>query len=487
MGRRSHGKGSISPDSRSHRRGVMGGVIHFFDFRRMLSVIRHRSHEDSVGDNPTLTVNGRKGRRRSKEASSSIPQLTRTLSIHYLECNDYVLNDGEVIVSPKPTVVANDPVAELQITKDEEFYSTRRELFLKLIHDDEKNNSNENSMETPRTEDVGVGAGADDRRMTGEEKKKQKHRISMDRFLHKIPYGQKISDGIRVEKAGITGGGFKRSRSLTESVNRYSLFMESTNTQSLLPRSISAREYGPFPAMNRSKTLGSSPNFPSFREFVEEKSEIKGLVTIGEEESQSDTIEVKSEKLEDRNEFTENEIQEFHPMHLRVESQDRPEFNYVRELLLKSGLNTIDEASPETWNSPDQPVDFALFEELEGVKCKIDFGLYAPDINLDHLLLFDLINQVLLDTYSSNHLSSWFKPRRLVATEASVLEEVWAKINWHRSYNLKKLNNSIDQILTRDFSRDDGWMEFALDSQILGEEIQGLIFDDLLNEFIMMM
>ncbi|XP_039119253.1 uncharacterized protein LOC120255504 isoform X1 [Dioscorea cayenensis subsp. rotundata] len=76
-----------------------------------------------------------------------------------------------------------------------------------------------------------------------QETKKEQQRISMDGLLHKIPYGRKVSekderhnlwDGLAPEKAFSANSkhysrGFRRSRSLTESLESYSRLLESVS------------------------------------------------------------------------------------------------------------------------------------------------------------------------------------------------------------------------------------------------------------------
>ena len=65
----------------------------------------------------------------------------------------------------------------------------------------------------------------------------------------------------------------------------------------------------------------------------------------------------------------------------------------------------------------------------------------------------------------------------------SVLKEVWVRINCYLRY--KPLNEeSFDKIMSRDLSREDGWMDLQFESECVGIEVEDLIFEELLEELL---
>ncbi|XP_044347175.1 uncharacterized protein [Triticum aestivum] len=161
------------------------------------------------------------------------PKLLRTLSIHYLENNDYVLNgqsaaNGDGSSHGAKLSPPNDTSTNLQ-------------------------------QDTLSNQD---GSGTD------HVKRKSHRSISMDGVLHKVPYGQRLSgDNIRQElprSASATydrdglkpyigtaakrhgNSGFRRSRSLSESLESYSHLLDSissSESKRVLTSSKSTRDH----------------------------------------------------------------------------------------------------------------------------------------------------------------------------------------------------------------------------------------------------
>ncbi|KAJ8754253.1 hypothetical protein K2173_002153 [Erythroxylum novogranatense] len=174
-------------------------------------------------------------------------------------------------------------------------------------------------------------------------------------------------------------------------------------------------------------------------------------------------------------------------LHFQVDAKDKADFDYVREILELSGFTQDEELG--TWHSDEQPVDPSLFQEM------IDCMLLDPESsgneegdNFYYLLLFDLINEVLMDIYAKSYsfypipLSSLSKIRPMPMGQ-HVLKEVWGQIRWymnsspgHRHY--------LDYILSKDLAKSDGWMNLQFDMECVGLELEDMIFDDLLDEVV---
>ncbi|CAG7912180.1 unnamed protein product [Brassica rapa] len=176
---------------------------------------------------------------------------------------------------------------------------------------------------------------------------------------------------------------------------------------------------------------------------------------------------------------------------LQVEAQDKGKFNYVKDILEISGFNAPESLS--MWQSEYQPLDPLVYEEMTTTTgCMI----HDPECsrneeeggNCNHLLLFDLINEVLIEIYERSYhycpkpLSSLCRIHPM-PVGYSVLKEVWIRINCYLRY--KPLNEeSFDKIMSRDLSREDGWMDLQFESECVGIEVEDLIFEELLEELL---
>ncbi|XP_016647569.1 PREDICTED: uncharacterized protein LOC103340900 [Prunus mume] len=176
---------------------------------------------------------------------------------------------------------------------------------------------------------------------------------------------------------------------------------------------------------------------------------------------------------------------EMNMSHLQVDARDMAEFNYVRDVLEQSGFNGNE--SLGAWHSDDQPVDPLAYEGVEG--CLV----HDPDCSgneeggkCDHFLLFDMINEVLMEIYGRSYtycpmtLSSLCNIPLMPAGH-HVLKQVWALVSWYLSLR-PEFDQSLDYVVSRDLAKNDGWMNLQFDSECIGIELEDLIFDDLLEE-----
>ncbi|GAB4833802.1 hypothetical protein Ancab_032051 [Ancistrocladus abbreviatus] len=170
-----------------------------------------------------------------------------------------------------------------------------------------------------------------------------------------------------------------------------------------------------------------------------------------------------------------------------VGSKHQADFKYVRDILQISGYTGNQLLG--SWYSAEQPVDPSVFVEFES--CSLvepDCLAFEENTQCNHLLLFDLINEVLLAiyersvTYWPNPLSSASRIHPM-PRGYHVLEEVWASISWYLS-SRPELDPSLDYATSRDLAKDDGWMNLQFDAECVGLELEDFIFDDLLKELI---
>ncbi|KAM6574615.1 hypothetical protein CsatA_022942 [Cannabis sativa] len=173
--------------------------------------------------------------------------------------------------------------------------------------------------------------------------------------------------------------------------------------------------------------------------------------------------------------------------HLKVNSKDKAEFSYVRDVLELSGFSS--NAFLGTWHSDDQPVDPSVYEEVEGC-LEVDPNTCAnEDFESDHMLLFDIINEVLIEIYARSYSYCPF-PLSCVSLMSPmpagphVLREVWSLISWYLSFK-PEVGQSLDYVVGRDLAKSHGWMNLQFDSECVGLELEDLIFEDLLEEAIL--
>lgn len=173
-------------------------------------------------------------------------------------------------------------------------------------------------------------------------------------------------------------------------------------------------------------------------------------------------------------------------LHLELNRpEDDADFNYLRDVLEVSGF--IGPESLGTWYSLEQPLSPTLFKALEAYLHKgLESSSEDVAYNCDHLLLFDLINEELLDIYESSlayfpKLFSFTQRVRPLPRGNNVIDEVWKRISWHRR-STSEMEQSIEDIVARDCEKGDGWMNLQLDAEDAALDLEDLIFDELVDE-----
>ncbi|KAK2986101.1 hypothetical protein RJ640_003756 [Escallonia rubra] len=168
-----------------------------------------------------------------------------------------------------------------------------------------------------------------------------------------------------------------------------------------------------------------------------------------------------------------------------IYGNDDADFSYVREILERSGF--IGNDLHGAWHLSDQLLNPSLFEELEGCwPHETDYPGEDTSPCLHHLLLFDLVNEALLQiyersfTYYPRALSTSCRARPLPVGD-HIIEEVWTSIR--RSLSEKpEMKQSLDSVMAQDMAKDDGWMNLQWESECVALDLEDLIFDELLEE-----
>ncbi|KAK4759624.1 hypothetical protein SAY87_022755 [Trapa incisa] len=180
------------------------------------------------------------------------------------------------------------------------------------------------------------------------------------------------------------------------------------------------------------------------------------------------------------------------PLHdflqFQVNINDVELFNFVKAVLEVSGLGGNE--APEVWKSENQSVSYSVYEEVE------NYLLMDPECSgneldggdPDHLLLFDMTNEVLVDIYQQS-LSYWPAPLarhcniRQVPVGPHLLRAVWANITTYLGFRIV-LDPSLTHVFRMDLEKGNRWMDLQFESECTCIELEELIFDDLLEELI---
>ncbi|KAL8197925.1 hypothetical protein R6Q57_030083 [Mikania cordata] len=158
---------------------------------------------------------------------------------------------------------------------------------------------------------------------------------------------------------------------------------------------------------------------------------------------------------------------------------DKAEFQFVKQVLEKSGfLLGFGE-----WYRPMDPL---LFEEVETcfLQAKYLDSIKEEEVKINdhHLLLFDLVNEALLEIHNTTHT---YCPH-LLTTRSKLspmpvgyrfLERVWVIVNMYLSW-------SFDDAMSRDLAKGNGWMNLHADAEFVGMQLEELLVDDLLDELV---
>ncbi|KAH0659744.1 hypothetical protein KY289_028492 [Solanum tuberosum] len=172
---------------------------------------------------------------------------------------------------------------------------------------------------------------------------------------------------------------------------------------------------------------------------------------------------------------------EHHDKSYRKENAD---LFYVRDILDHSGFSR--NFFKTTWYSEVQVLNPSLVRELESLwhEEEEECCLGEFDFCCHHHLLFDLVNEVLVQmydrsfTYYPKALSNSCRVAQLL--ENRMNEEVCNNVG--TLLRLKPEQESIDTIVDQDLKMDDGWMNLQLESECLALELEDMIFNDLLEE-----
>ncbi|XP_012083387.1 uncharacterized protein LOC105642980 isoform X2 [Jatropha curcas] len=179
--------------------------------------------------------------------------------------------------------------------------------------------------------------------------------------------------------------------------------------------------------------------------------------------------------LPQRIQFEENDpLAEDIVTHLKGIQEKESLFEYVKAVLHASELNW-DEFYIMS-NSSDPLLDPSIFDEV---------GLFPNQLCCDKKLLFDCINEALMEVYGRYFGCplglSFEKPHIRPAPDLrNAIHEVWEGVYW---YLLPlPLPHTLEQIVRKDMAKTGTWMDFRNDSETMIIEISEAIVKDLMEE-----
>ncbi|KAL2251752.1 UNVERIFIED_CONTAM: hypothetical protein Sindi_2297500, partial [Sesamum indicum] len=146
-------------------------------------------------------------------------------------------------------------------------------------------------------------------------------------------------------------------------------------------------------------------------------------------------------------------------------------FEYVEAVLLGSGLNW-DEFFLR-WLSLYEILDQSLFDEVE---------LYSGRPCHDQKLLFDCANEV-LDDICESYFGSFSKQNihiQPLLKGIDLIHEVWQRIECHLMQHA--MPHPLDQLVRRDISTSEKWMNLQSDIELVSFEMSDIIFNEIVDD-----
>lgn len=153
------------------------------------------------------------------------------------------------------------------------------------------------------------------------------------------------------------------------------------------------------------------------------------------------------------------------------------EVSYTLDVLINSGLQDFGfDMFRIMWHSSDRPLDPRLFDNLEQKYSDEITGLRS-----ERRLLFDRINSALLEIFQKHiDLRPWVMPK-LAGLMHSTWQKERAKDALEKLINQESANGQVtERILDREMQWADSTEEIAL----MGNEIEKLLIDDMITEFL---
>ncbi|KAG8049019.1 hypothetical protein GUJ93_ZPchr0009g912 [Zizania palustris] len=192
-----------------------------------------------------------------------------------------------------------------------------------------------------------------------------------------------------------------------------------------------------------------------------------------------------SDALNSEFQFMHDFTKDVGSLHIYVNDKNEADFQYVKGILKKSGFS----CGETNWYAANQPVSPVIFEEAECSCQEIDMANDEPHSVVRRMLLFDLINEVLLDIYDSSLVTGPWHSRfdsrtRPMPVGSHVLEEVWANVSCYLSLQWKS-DFTVEDIVAHDVMMKDSWMNLVYDAECLALDLEDMVVDDLLDDIVL--
>ncbi|CAK9157725.1 unnamed protein product [Ilex paraguariensis] len=149
---------------------------------------------------------------------------------------------------------------------------------------------------------------------------------------------------------------------------------------------------------------------------------------------------------------------------------------------ISARVRTVLQASCLNWEELSVTGD--LSEQLLNPSLHNEAELFPDELSCDHKLLFDCIDEVVLEIHQRHFgCSPWmsFLNPKLgpVSLEGNVVEEVMEEVNWHLF--TQTMSRTLDQIVGKDITKSGTWVDIRLDSEVIATKIA----DNVVEESIM--
>ncbi|XP_058732874.1 uncharacterized protein LOC131604456 [Vicia villosa] len=340
--------------------------------------------------------------------------------------------------------------------------------------------------------------------VTGE-RGKEKIRVAMDSVIHKLPQGQRLSDRLKneilkklkepiIKREVQRKNSIRRTVSLQEPLESYCKTLESSfktearASQSEKLKLEKQRSHSPLRMLIPLQRILSLPDLQSFsytsqkgdfsdftpeNQIIIDKNDLVISNILKSSGSISKSVSTdKPNNVAQKTEIRTNKLTYEIPQ-IHVDTKLKDEFNYVKYVLEISGFTTNDSTS--AWHSRDTPLDPSLYEEMENDP---EFcGKVSGECN--HHVLFDLINETMLEIYGRSY---GYLPSSIVGCH--VLHKVWTLMSKSLCLGYK-VGQKIDDHVSRDLARNDGWVNIQFYDECFGLEVDHMIFHDLLKEIVL--
>lgn len=173
---------------------------------------------------------------------------------------------------------------------------------------------------------------------------------------------------------------------------------------------------------------------------------------------------------------------------ITAEDTDYPSnFKYLKNVLEFSGF--LGNEHSQMRYTIDQPLKPSLFKDLEAsLLHEIEASEEETTNHYDHQLIFNLVNEVLLEIYGRSPTyfprPFSFNPRLHPMPKGNyLLNEVWTSVNSYLTLR-PELDQTLDDVVGRDLAKGRGWMILQEEEEYVALELEEMIMDDLFDEFI---